>query len=69
MEELDWPLAKAYRECTHFAQVLNIDCFKLNICRSFILPVVYGAFLAYAQLFLNKLNEVRLGSCSLGFRC
>lgn len=36
----------------------------LNICRSFILPVVYGAFLAYAQLFLNKLNEYGIGSAT-----
>lgn len=69
MEELDWPLAKAYRECIHFAHIPNIDRFKLNICRSFILPVVYGAFLAYAQLFLNKLNEVRVDFCSLILWC
>ncbi|PPR02359.1 hypothetical protein CVT24_011703 [Panaeolus cyanescens] len=34
----------------------------ISILRAFLLPVLYGAFLATAQVFLNRLNNYGLGS-------
>lgn len=42
-------------------QLLTV--FQLNILRCFIFPVAYGIFLAVAQLFLSKPNNVSLCSC------
>ena len=59
MEELDWSLAKTDSESPMLSSFQCTDSSKFNICRSFILPIVYGAFLAYAQLFFNKPDKVR----------
>ncbi|KAH9948219.1 P-loop containing nucleoside triphosphate hydrolase protein [Amylocystis lapponica] len=37
----------------------------LNVLRCFVLPIAYGMFLAYAQLFLDKPNNFGLGSTVL----
>lgn len=40
------------------AHVILTSPFQLTLLRCFILPIAYGAFLATAQIFLNRLNNV-----------